>query len=183
MIPLHYCNSKFSPLFNCKLFNQGDSTSFLSKGATCFCKTLKNNILPVQSLTSTIPSLGHYFQRTDLCCLGGSRTLQPSPDFHSRAFCHLNYKTSFCLEVIASPPYSTTPDYHGLPLWILNLRISIISSLNPCKIYRILSMCWIMMTVSVLSPVSTSYLVLDSKQVTSRFELEQQHLWPTFSCK
>ena len=122
-----------------QLFNQGDSTSFLSKGATYFCKVLKINTSPVQSLTSTIPSLGHYFQRTDLCCPGGSRTLHPSPDFHSRAFCHLNYKTSFCLEVIASPPYSTTPDYHGLPLWILNLRISIISSLNPCKIYRILS--------------------------------------------
>ena len=54
-------------------------------------------------------------------------------------FYQLNYKTSFCLEVITSPPHSTTLDYHGLPLWILNPRISIISSLNPCKIYRILS--------------------------------------------
>ena len=91
------------------------------------------------STTFWVSHVYHFIIWANLCYLGGSRTLQPSPDFHSRAFCHLNYKTSFCLEVIASPPYSTTPDYHGLPLWILNLRISIISSLNPCKIYRILS--------------------------------------------
>ena len=46
-----------------------------------------------------------------LCCLGGIRTLHPSPVF-STGILPLNYKTSFCLEVIASPPYSTTP---GLP--------------------------------------------------------------------
>ena len=111
----------------------------------------------------TIPPPGQYFQWSNLCCLGGIRTLQPSPDFHSQAFCQLNYKTSFCLEIIASPPHSTTPDYHGLPLWILKPRISVIISLNPCKIYLILGICWIMMTVSMLSPVSTSYLILDSK--------------------
>ena len=104
------------------------------------------------------------FQWTNLCCLGGIRTLHPSLDFHSQLFYHLNYKTSFCLEVIASPPHSTTLDYHGLPLWISKTQdISHYIPLNPCKIYFILSIFWIMMTVSVLSPVSTSYLVLDSK--------------------
>ena len=44
-----------------------------------------------------------------LCHLGGIRTLHPSPDFHSQAFYQLNYKTSFCLDVIASHPHSTTP--------------------------------------------------------------------------
>ena len=111
----------------------------------------------------TIPPPGQYFQWSNLCCLGGIRTLQPSPDFHSQAFCQLNYKTSFCLEIIASPPHSTTPDYHGLPLWILKPREW---AIIPSKFLQNLShlgMCWIMMTVFVLSPVSTSYLILDSK--------------------
>ena len=111
----------------------------------------------------TIPPLGQYFQWSNLCCLGGIRTLHPSLDFHSQLFYHLNYKTSFCLDVIASPPHSTTPDYHGLPLWISKPREW---AIIPSKFLQNLShlgMCWIMMTVFVLSPVSTSYLILDSK--------------------
>lgn len=83
----------------------------------------------------TIPPPGQYFQWSNLCCLGGIRTLHPSPDFHSQAFCQLNYKTSFCLEIIASPPHSTTLNYHGLPLWISKPRESVIIQLNSCKIY------------------------------------------------
>ena len=106
---------------------------------------------------------GAIFQWTNLCCLGGTRTPHPSLDFHSQCSTNWTTRPPFVWRLIASPPHSTTLDYHGLPLWISKPRTSAIISLNPCKIYLNLGMCWIMMTVSILSTVSTSYLVLDSK--------------------
>ena len=61
--------------------------------------------------------------------------------FSQQVFSQLNYKTSFCLEVIASPPLSTTP---GLP-WtaIVDFKTQelVITLLNSCKIYLNPGMC------------------------------------------
>ena len=82
----------------------------------------------------TIPPPGQYFQWTNFVILGG---LEPCIHllFSQQAFSQLNYKTSFCLDVIASHPHSTTL---GLPRTaIVDFKVWGISHypLNSCKIY------------------------------------------------
>ena len=135
--------------------------SNFSLGKILMKNTLTKNQLQVSCVYhSTTRAI---FQWTNLCCLGGTRTLQPSPDLHSQHSTSWTTRLPFVWRLIASPPHSTTLDYHGLPLWILKPREW---AIIPSKFLQNLShlgMCWIMMTVFVLSPVSTSYLVLDSK--------------------
>ena len=76
---------------------------------------LRQFTLLVKSLVSTVPPLGQYFQWTNLCCLGGIRTLRPSPNLHSR--CSTNWTTRLpfvwrLLQALLTQPLWTTMDCH-----------------------------------------------------------------------
>ena len=111
---------------------------------------------------STIPPLGQYFNELIFVVLGG---LEPCNHLQTFTVSVLPVKLQDFL-LFGGYCKSSSLNHSGLP-WtaIVDFKTQVISNyiINPCKIYLNLDMCWIMMTVFVLSPVSTSYLVLDSK--------------------
>ena len=126
-----------------------------------FANKLKKDIF--KSLVSTIPPLGQYFNELIFVVLGG---LEPCNHLQTFTVSVLPVELQDFL-LFGGYCKPSLLNHSGLP-WtaIVDFKTQDISHyipLNPCKIYFILSMCWIMMTVFVLSPVSTSYLVLDSK--------------------
>lgn len=83
----------------------------------------------------TIPPPGQYFQWTNLCCLGGSRTLHPSPDFHSRCSTIWTTRLPFVwrlLQALLTQPLRTTMDCH---CGFQNPGNEPLFYLNSCKIY------------------------------------------------
>lgn len=87
--------------------------SNFSLGKILMKNTLTKNQLQVSCVYhSTTRAI---FQWTNLCCLGGTRTLQPSPDLHSQHSTSWTTRLPFVwrlLQVLLTQPLWTTMDCH-----------------------------------------------------------------------